>query len=790
VADQGLYAGVQNKRVRPLPVIRWLQAGAIAAGMGVALAASPAIASADDATASAASETAKPAALQSSSAGVRHTRAAANRGGFGRPAATAVPRESTGPVRAAGAAASARPAAGPARAVAAAPLRRAAGNVRVAAVTASVPSPVASAAVATPFPYVSATAPVASTASAAPTIGALPTLLRLTVEDFISGTGPIAVTNPTAVVTGLFNEVLRKAPTADELQSYLGVFGLTGVNGVVAGLYSSDLFRQTVVDNYYLELLNRHATQDEKYRGATQLLLGVPIPLFAASIAGSREFYSASSSLGNANGVPASSTTYVNLLYRAFLGQTADPVEAPIYVQQIDAGMPIGLTALQFVTSDAFRTVKLDEIYQVALGRVPTAPKVPLEPTDPGEPTADPVTDPVTYAEQLLAYEAYRDVYLPAYQAEVAAYPSEVQAYNQAFTDRVNNWFLNGGIAGIATSELATQANVTRIETGQVTLPDPTAVADLEMLLLTPFTGYPNTLSTETGFTKLLQRLLKTDPNDPTGPLCVTTCNTPLLDLIRTGGASRGIPNGALEITALPVNVNTMIPSQNEIDLNKSLKFPLTDPTTLAKYFQGGIITPPGGVGGSTSTSVLTSDGGKYIVDGHHRWSSIFVINPNAQVTAIDIGYVPDSQTALKQTQLAIAAANGTIPSAVATGPNLLTIGKTEFYADVEGYIIGTYDDGDATAKANEVAVGNTFAQNLGLTPTPGLDARSQLVAYLPSIQAYLWQNVQQMQAYNQPIVGAPPREVMPQAEPIQPILSYMNGKTLSYSFPIVSYLG
>ena len=778
MADQGLYAGVQNKRVRPLPVIRWLQAGAIAAGMGVALAASPAIASADDATASAASETAKPAALQSSSAGVRHTRAAANRGGFGRPAATAVPRESAGPVRAAGAAASARPAAGPARAVAAAPLRRAAGNVRVAAVTASVPSPVASAAVATPFPWVSATAPAASTASAAPTIGAFPTLLRLTVEDLITGTGPAAVTNPTAVVTGLFNEVLRKAPTADELQSYLGVFGLTGVNGVVAGLYSSDLFRQTVVDNYYLELLNRPATQDEKFWGATQLLLGVPIPLFAASIAGSKEFYNASSSLGNANGVPASSTTYVNLLYRAFLGQTADPVEAPIYVQQIDAGMPIGLTALQFVTSDAFRTVKLDEIYQVALGRVPTAPKVPLEPTDPGEPTADPVTDPVTYAEQLLAYEAYRDVYLPAYRAEVAAYPSEVQAYNQAFTDKVNNWFLNGGIAGIATSELATQANVTRIESGQVTLPDPTAVAQLEQLLLTPFTGYPNTLyPLETGFTKLLQQFLATDPG-------------PLLDLIRTGGASRGIPNGALEITALPVNVNTMIPSQNEIDLNKSLRFPLTDPDTLALYFGGGIITPPGGVGGSTSTSVLTSDGGKYIVDGHHRWSSIFVINPNAQVTAIDIGYVPDSQTALKQTQLAIAAANGTIPSAVATGPNLLTIGRTEFYADVEGYIIGTYDDGDAAAKANEVEVGNTFAENLGLTPTQGLDERSQLVAYLPSIQAYLWQNVQQMQAYNQPIVGAPPREVMPQAEPIQPILSYMNGKTLSYSFPIVSYLG
>lgn len=745
-------------------MVRWLQVGAVAAGMGCALACTPGIASADEGSAAAAGDTATAGTVHHSAGTGRRIGGTVN-GGGARPVASVARIAGPGPL-------------GADRTV-----RRALGTAAVAASKASVQASIA-------LPSVTA-ALTGSTASAAPTIGALPTLLRLTLEDVLTGTGPAVVTNPTAVVTGLFNEVLRATPTADELSSYLGVLGLTGVNGVVAGLYSSDRFRETVVNNYYLELLNRPANQQEKFWGATELLFGMPIPLLAASIAGSREAYNASSSLGNVNGVPASSTTYVNLLYRALLGQTADPVDAPIYVQQIDAGLPIGLAALQFVTSDAFRTAKLDEIYQVALGRVPTAPKVPLEPTDPGAPTANPVTEPAKYAEQLAAYNAYHNVYLPAYQAEVAAYPSAVQAYNAAYTDKVNRWFLNGGIAGIATSTLATAANVTRIEAGQVTLPDPTAVSQLQQLLLTPFTGYPNSLyPNETGFTKLLQQFLKTDPNNPTGPLCVTTCNAPLLDLIRTGGASRGLPNGAIQITALPVNVNTMIPSQNEIDLNKSLKFPLTDPTTLALYFAGGIITPPGGVGGSTSTSVLTSDGGRYIVDGHHRWSSIFVINPNAQVTAIDINYVPDSQTALKETQLAIAAANGTIPSAVATGPNLLTIGQGAFYTAVQGYIIGTYDNGDLIAQQNEVEVGDIFKTNLGLKATPGLDERSQLVAYLPSIQAYLWQNVQQMQAYNQPIVGAPPREVMPQAEPIQPILSYMNGKTLSYSFPIVSYIG
>ena len=92
-------------------------------------------------------------------------------------------------------------------------------------------------------------------------------------EDLFSGTGPPAVTNPTAVVTGLFNEVLRQDPTATELENYLGVLNRSGVNGVVAGLYSSTAFRQLEVTNYYLEILGRAPTQHELSWGTTRACL-------------------------------------------------------------------------------------------------------------------------------------------------------------------------------------------------------------------------------------------------------------------------------------------------------------------------------------------------------------------------------------------------------------------------------------------------------------------------------------------------------------------------------------
>ncbi|TGD88086.1 hypothetical protein BayCH28_09910 [Mycolicibacterium sp. CH28] len=541
-------------------------------------------------------------------------------------------------------------------------------------------------------------------ATAAPSLGAFPILLRLTLDDLVSGTGPAAVTNPTAVVTGLFNQVLRTDPTSAELQNYLGIMQLTGVNGVIAGLYSSTLFRQTEVNNYYLELLSRNATSQELAWNTTALMWGMPEPLFAASIAGSPEFYRASSAGGGPLAPMPSATAYVDNLYRTLLGTPPDPAVAAAYIQQIQAGLPIGLAALQFVTSDVFRQAKVQEIYSV-LGETAT-------------------------------------------QAQI----------NSA----VQNWYWDGGLAGIATALLATSSNTTRIEAGQVALPNMVAVGQLKQLLLAAYTSDPD------GFVKTLNSLLNVDANNPC-TASSTTCNQALYALLTGGGIDRGLVNGALTVTYGSAPVATLIPTQNEIDLAKSLSYVLTDPAALAVDFAGGVVVPGGG------GAVLTADDGTYIVDGHHRWSAIYLVNPSAQVATIDIGYVPDPQTALKETQIGIVAQLGYLKVSTGGGINVYTVGRSTFDTAVSGWI---------TTGAQKDAVLAVFRKNLGI-PDTATEAEQ-----LTAIQNYLWTNVQRMRALNPYIPGATSRDVMPQAEPIQPILSYLQSGLLSYSFPVISYLG
>lgn len=511
------------------------------------------------------------------------------------------------------------------------------------------------------------------------------------------------MTNPTVVVTGLFNQVLRVDPTAAELQNYLGILNLTGVNGVTAGLYSSTAFRQTQVNNVYLELLNRNATSQELDRGASALMWGTPEPLFAASIAGSWPFYQASSAGGGTAGVSPSTTTYVANLYRSLLGTPVDTAVAVAYIQQLNAGLPIQLAAWQFVTADVFREAKVQEIYSV-LGQTAT-------------------------------------------QAEI--------------TSAVQNWFWQGGLAGIATSLIATSRNVSRIETGQVALPDTVAAAQLQEILLAAYT------STEDGFVKTLNRLLNVDENNPCTPSSAT-CNQALYTLLTTGGADRGLSNSALNVAFLNSKVANLVPTQNEIDLQKSLKFPLQSPGQLEEFFVGGVIEPFG-------SPVVTSDGGTYIVDGHHRWSGIYLINPFTEVQSVDIGYVPNPQVGLKEAQIGVAAQLGYLKVSQGGGFNVYTVDRTIFNDAVNGWI---------TTGASKEEVLAVFRKNLGIPDT------ATEAGQLDAINAYLWTNVERMRALNPFVPGATNREVMPQAEPLTPILAFLGSGLLSYSFPTISYLG
>jgi hypothetical protein len=308
---------------------------------------------------------------------------------------------------------------------------------------------------------------------------------------------------------------------------------------------------------------------------------------------------------------------------------------------------------------------------------------------------------------------------------------------------------------------MSTSANVSRIESGQVTLPDMVAAAQLQEILLAAYT------SDEDGFVKTLNRLLNVDEQNP----CPTSpsCNVALYTLLTNGGPDRGLANGALTITYGNADVATMVPTQNEIDLAKTLKNTLQDPTSIEKFFKGGVITPFG------DAPVITADNGTYIIDGHHRWSAIYLINPYAQVITVDAGYVPNPQTALKETQVGIVAQLGYLKVSPGGGINVYTVGRDVFDSSVAEWIT-TGDQKDAV-----LAV---FRSNLGI---PGTATEAE---QLTAIENYIWTNVERMRALNPYVPGATNREVMPQASPLTPILALMGSGLLSYSFPTISYLG
>ena len=78
---------------------------------------------------------------------------------------------------------------------------------------------------------------------------------------------------------------------------------------------------------------------------------------------------------------------------------------------------------------------------------------------------------------------------------------------------------------------------------------------------------------------------------------------------------------------------------------------------------------------------------GKYrIIDGHHRWSQVMMMNPNAEVaidTLIPKGPLKDTGTALKLIQLAIAIKTGQVVTKPFEGKNLMEVGYDEVYNHV-----------------------------------------------------------------------------------------------------------
>ena len=120
-----------------------------------------------------------------------------------------------------------------------------------------------------------------------------------------------------------------------------------------------------------------------------------------------------------------------------------------------------------------------------------------------------------------------------------------------------------------------------------------------------------------------------------------------------------GTTEDAVTVVDANPSVSALTPVQKEIGMANSFGFLIKKPGAA----DATIKVAKAGSGGPELKIVTLN--GTYIVDGHHRWSQLFMLNPKATIQSFDIQLpVNDSADGLKIAQLAIAAKVGTVPAA------------------------------------------------------------------------------------------------------------------------------
>ena len=207
---------------------------------------------------------------------------------------------------------------------------------------------------------------------------------------------------------------------------------------------------------------------------------------------------------------------------------------------------------------------------------------------------------------------------------------------------------------------------------------------------------------------------------------------------------------------ATPLAVAGLIPTQNEIDIGQSLKWPLKNASYFLDYVKGA---------GNTFTlgGPIVTYAGKYIIDGHHRWSQLYACNKDARISALDItveGLQP--LDVLKAVQAAIAIQTKSVPSQSVKGRNLLKIDKAGLASWMDSF--NASPAFFANVGADEEAM-NIMKSVAGDVSEAADVSEEDYVKAQKLVENFIWVNVQDMQAKSQPIADAPKRDLMPQTD-------------------------
>lgn len=194
----------------------------------------------------------------------------------------------------------------------------------------------------------------------------------------------------------------------------------------------------------------------------------------------------------------------------------------------------------------------------------------------------------------------------------------------------------------------------------------------------------------------------------------------PKLKFLLSLGFGGDFSNLKLKLKKTNIPAKRLIPTQSEIGTDETLKYLVQGKDIDVCFEKTTIIKKP-----------IVTFQGTFIIDGHHRWSQIFVTNPDANIVCIDITGNLSPLSMLKAVQCTIGSNTGKLIRKDIQGKNLYNTTEKELR--------------------------KYFKDNLSDT------VRENLLKYYEDPEDSLVQNVIQLQRNNKPILNAPDRGEMPQ---------------------------
>lgn len=129
-----------------------------------------------------------------------------------------------------------------------------------------------------------------------------------------------------------------------------------------------------------------------------------------------------------------------------------------------------------------------------------------------------------------------------------------------------------------------------------------------------------------TTLTQKLNNVIFTCSNEVINKAC---CDPKLYTFLSKALGDGNLADITMSKSAITMHVKTLIPCQTKINLEDSLRFLLKsdNPRNIMSMFANPV----------TIIAPIVTYRKTFIIDGHHRWAELYMINPDAMITVINI---------------------------------------------------------------------------------------------------------------------------------------------------------